>query len=67
MTQEGERPAGPPREPALPGTPLPRRRNLSLDDYFTGVRSGNIAILARALTLIESNHPHHILLQPKLS
>src|SRR5581483_3283009 len=41
-------------------TPGPRRRPLSLDDYFTGVRSGDVAILARALTLIESNSPRHL-------
>jgi LAO/AO transport system kinase len=38
----------------------PRRRPLTVDDYYTGVRaSGNIAVLARALTLIESSSPRH--------
>jgi LAO/AO transport system kinase len=37
----------------------PRRRELSLDDYHDGVRAGNVAVLARALTLIESSSPRH--------
>jgi LAO/AO transport system kinase len=32
---------------------------LTLDDYEAGVRAGNVAILARALTLIESSSPRH--------
>lgn len=38
---------------------IPRRRELTLDDYYAGVRSRDIAILARALTLVESNNPDH--------
>jgi LAO/AO transport system kinase len=30
-----------------------------MDDYEAGVRAGNVAVLARALTLIESNSPRH--------
>ena len=45
---------------------LLRRRQLSLDEYFAGVREGNIAIVARALTLIESSHPQHQLLAEEL-
>lgn len=37
----------------------PKRSQLSLDDYVQGVREGNKAILARAITLVESNAPHH--------
>jgi LAO/AO transport system kinase len=37
----------------------PRRRQLTTDEYFTGVRNRDIAVLPRALTLIESNHPDH--------
>ncbi|MCA9184045.1 MAG: methylmalonyl Co-A mutase-associated GTPase MeaB [Pirellulaceae bacterium] len=37
----------------------PRRRELSLDEYDQGVRGGNVAVLARALTLIESRLPRH--------
>ncbi|HZU34978.1 MAG TPA: hypothetical protein VFA18_03670 [Gemmataceae bacterium] len=40
-------------------TPVPRRRELTVDEYFTGVRSADVAILARALTLIESSSPRH--------
>jgi LAO/AO transport system kinase len=39
--------------------PGARRRPLTADDYETGVRSGDVAVLARALTLIESNSPRH--------
>lgn len=35
------------------------RRQLTVDDYFSGVRSANVAVLARALTLVESTHPLH--------
>src|SRR5215470_4024399 len=37
----------------------PRRRELTVDEYFAGVRAGDVAILARALTLIESSSPRH--------
>src|SRR4051794_27754157 len=45
--------------PDFPSAPSPRRPELSLDDYVTGVRAGDIAVLARALTLIESSSPRH--------
>src|SRR5436189_6419247 len=35
------------------------RPELNIDQYFNGVRSGEFAVLARALTLIESNNPQH--------
>jgi LAO/AO transport system kinase len=38
---------------------IPRRRPLSVDEYFEGVRERRIAVLARALTLIESSNPQH--------
>jgi LAO/AO transport system kinase len=38
---------------------MTKRRELTADEYFTGVRTGNVAILARALTLIESSSPRH--------
>jgi LAO/AO transport system kinase len=44
--------------PDLPISP-PRRRELTLDEYEAGVRSGNVPVLARALTLIESSSPRH--------
>ncbi len=37
----------------------PRRRQLSLAEYEDGVLSGNRTLLARAITLIESNAPAH--------
>src|SRR4051812_5435009 len=40
----------------------PKRRELTLDEYQAGVRAGDIAVLARALTLIESSSPRHQLL-----
>ena len=36
-----------------------RRSRLSIEEYFDGVRSGEIATLARSLTLIESNNSEH--------
>ena len=38
---------------------IPCRRELTLDEYYTGVRDCDITILPRALTLIESNNPAH--------
>ena len=35
------------------------RRQLTIDEYFAGVRAGEVATLARALTLIESSNPNH--------
>jgi LAO/AO transport system kinase len=37
----------------------PRSRELSVDDYVAGVQAGEVAVLARALTLIESSSPRH--------
>ncbi len=38
---------------------LRRRRELTEEGYYAGVRAGDRAVLARALTLIESNSPRH--------
>lgn len=38
---------------------IPRRRDLTLDEFCAGVRECDITILPRALTLIESNNPVH--------
>ena len=38
---------------------IPRRRQLTTDEYFAGVRSCDITIFPRALTLIESNRREH--------
>jgi LAO/AO transport system kinase len=39
--------------------PQARRRDLTVADYFAGVRAGDVAILARAVTLMESSSPRH--------
>ena len=52
---QGARPSG----VALVGKPVPRRRTLKLDDYIFGVLGGDPTILARAITLVESNAPAH--------
>lgn len=36
-----------------------RRRELTLEEYYTGVRDCDSTVLPRALTLIESQHPAH--------
>jgi len=46
--------------PDVPLNPGPRRRELTADEYYAGVRAGDVAILARALTLIESSSPRHL-------
>ncbi len=38
---------------------LPHRRELCLDDYYAGVLARDIAVLPRALTLVESSRPSH--------
>jgi LAO/AO transport system kinase len=37
----------------------PRRQTLTIDEYAAGVLAGNRSILARAITLIESDSPKH--------
>lgn len=41
-------------------TPVARRRRLSTADYVAGVRGGDRTILARAITLVESNALAHL-------
>jgi LAO/AO transport system kinase len=43
----------------IPLSSSPRRRDLTSEDYFAGVRAGDVAVLARALTLIESSSARH--------
>jgi LAO/AO transport system kinase len=50
----------PGQQVSAPAAPPPRRRLLTVEEYVTGVRSGDRSILARAITLIESNAPAHI-------
>ena len=48
-------------------SPAPRRRReLTEDDYYAGVRAGDVTVLARALTLIESSSPRHLPLAERL-
>ncbi|MDR1275297.1 MAG: methylmalonyl Co-A mutase-associated GTPase MeaB [Candidatus Accumulibacter sp.] len=55
------------RHDGMPGSPSgtsvytggARRRELSLDEYVDGVLSGDRAVLARAITLVESNAERH--------
>lgn len=42
------------------------RRNIDIDEYTEGVLAGNRAVLARAITLVESNAPHHLASAQKL-
>lgn len=43
-----------------------RRRKLALEDYERGVLAGNVTILSRAITLVESNLPEHEALAQEL-
>lgn len=43
----------------MPERPIVKRRQLSVDDYVSGVLSGQRGALARAITLIESSNPNH--------
>lgn len=36
-----------------------KRRKLTLDDYQQGILAGDVGILSRAITLVESNRPDH--------
>ncbi|MGE7185563.1 methylmalonyl Co-A mutase-associated GTPase MeaB [Peribacillus sp. NPDC006672] len=40
--------------------PILRRKQLAIDDYVQGVINGDRAIIAQAITLVESNLPKHI-------
>lgn len=44
---------------SAPVTAYKKRRNLSKDDYIKGVLNNDRTILARAITLVESNSPGH--------
>lgn len=44
----------------------PKRRELSLEDYKSGVLAGDRTVLARAITLVESNAPAHFDLAQQL-
>lgn len=40
-------------------SPIRKRRQLSISDYISGIRTGDRTILSRAITLIESNADDH--------
>lgn len=42
-----------------PNRPIHKRRKLTVDDYVQGILKNDRTILARAITLIESNSPEH--------
>jgi LAO/AO transport system kinase len=52
---EGATPSGTTRSPK----PVAPKRRLSLDEYVSGIRHRDTSVLARAITLIESNAPAH--------
>ena len=45
--------------PYLKSHRLPKRRELSVSDYVEGILKGDITILSRAVTLVESVRPEH--------
>jgi LAO/AO transport system kinase len=50
-------------QPGMPPSSKPesvRRRDLTVDDYVSGVRDGDRTVLARTITLIESNSERHL-------
>lgn len=51
-------PGGPPDQ--RPARPQVTRPLLSIEEYVAGVRAGDRSVLARAITLVESNAPAHI-------
>lgn len=52
--------------PDDPTPPRALRRELTVDEYFAGVRVHDVAVLSRALTLVESSNPQHQLLAEEL-
>jgi LAO/AO transport system kinase len=45
--------------PYLASRPRARKRDLSVDEYVDGILQGNVTILSRAVTLLESTRPEH--------
>ncbi len=43
-----------------------RKNILKAEDYFKGIRAGNLTILSRAITLVESSNPKHKELASKI-
>lgn len=38
---------------------IPTKHQLSVNEYFNGIKEGNITILSKSITLIESTNPEH--------
>ncbi len=53
-------------EKKTPSPKVRRRRQLSFDEYIQGVLAGDRAILAQAITLVESSAEHHQILAQKI-
>ncbi|GAK57508.1 LAO/AO transport system ATPase [Candidatus Vecturithrix granuli] len=51
-----------PRRQQPKAVPVPRRKQLSVEEYVAGVLSKDRTILARAITLVESNLYEHLLI-----
>ena len=58
-SHDGLRSSAKPEQTAVSQTAAPRRRDLSIEDHVEGVLAGDRTVLARTITLIESNAPHH--------
>ncbi|NDV62824.1 methylmalonyl Co-A mutase-associated GTPase MeaB [Puniceicoccales bacterium CK1056] len=52
--------------PSISSKPPAKRRQLSVDELEIGIRSGDRTLLARAITLVESNAPAHQALAQEL-
>ena len=48
------------------GADIPRRRDLTVDEYVRGVLARDLTVLPRAITLVESSALHHQLLAEEL-
>lgn len=58
--------AAPAGTPPPTAAPRPARRELTLDEYVSGLAAGDRTVLARAISLIESDAPAHAALARKL-
>lgn len=50
----------------MPTSTMPRAGALSADDYAKGILGGDRAVLARAITLVESTRPAHVALAQEM-
>jgi LAO/AO transport system kinase len=59
MSEESYQQSHRQRREAAPRPTAPQRRRLTVDEYVQGVLSGDRNVLARTITLVESNAPAH--------